>query len=276
MVLGIFTTYVLQQEAKSEDVRLEEAVSALDVLEVPRLANLRHHNAKLTFQHVHLQVVLKIVDEEHQVVPELQQLVVPLHFLLAMVTPDHVQIVLRLLDANQEAEQVVVLVEDLRREQQMERPLDIVAEDQQVEETLRVEAVAVDLLLLHVQREQLDLVLNVDARRGHLERPVDVPHHVLVDLIRVQRIQALDELVEKFAAPEQEEIFHQLQLLRQVRLGDGDFAQVLGDADFYVVNDLLERDHRQLLRLLQPVELLEENLLLVAPHRLLLGRRKKV
>lgn len=139
-------------------------------------------------------------------------------------TPDHVQIVLSLLDSYQEPKQVVVLIEYFRREQKMERPLDLVAKDEETVEASGLVIETVDLFLHHVEREEVNFVVDVDARRCHLKRTVDIADSVVSDEVCVQRLHRLDEFVEELATPEQEEVLDELQLLREVSFGDGDFA----------------------------------------------------
>jgi hypothetical protein len=67
-----------------------------NLLKIVRLPNLFHHDAKLTLKHIDLKIVLKIINEEHQLISKLQQLIVPSDFLLSMVTPQHLNVKLNL------------------------------------------------------------------------------------------------------------------------------------------------------------------------------------
>lgn len=248
-------------------------MSSLNLLEISRIGNLIHHDAELTFEDINLQIVLKIINEEHQLIAELQQFAVSLNFFFAMMTPNDMEVVLGLLDSYKKAKQIVVLLEDFWREQEMQRPLNLVAKNEEAKEAACFIVEAIDFLFCHVKREELDFILDVDTRRRYLKCSIDVTHRVLGDDMRVERLQSFDKLVEKFTATEKIKVFDEPKLLPEISFGNCNFAEMLGDAKFDVVDDLLECDDCQLLILLQLVELLKEYLLLIIPNRMLVWLR---
>ena len=94
-------------------------MSSYNLLKIVRLLDFIEHDAKLTFEDIHLQIVLKIINEEHQLIPKLKHFTIPTNLLLSIMAPKHLQVKLNFPDVNKESEELIVFFEDFRWKQEV-------------------------------------------------------------------------------------------------------------------------------------------------------------